>query len=352
MSDTSPAAQTSPARRHRRSRLAGLLLIIMAVMLAYYLLIAYLGWQSGQQLLSQRQEQQFTGQITRQIELAQSDIAAENYGLALRRLEWVLAREPQHSQARQLQGVVRENLQTDQPGPAREVTPTSTPLPSPTPGIIDNPGEELARIEQLIAGEEWGVAVWALTAFQRQFPAHERDKTDGLLYEAYIELGLRYVDSEQPELGLFYLNQAERLGDLPEVADDYRIWAELYAQGISFYGVNWDAAAFSFRDLCVAAPFYQNACQRLVQILTRHGDLFAFNEDWCPAERLYQEAQSYSSSPELSAKLTEAREGCLIATPTPSFPITDTRPITDTAPFDLSPWTPPTLTPTPESQER
>jgi hypothetical protein len=344
MSDTSPANH-SP--RRSRSRLAGLLLIILATLLAYYLVIIYLGWQSGQQLLAERQEQQFVGQLARQLALAQSDMEQENYVLALRRLEWVLAREPQNDSARNLYATAQEHLHVAQPAPSgqTQVTPTSAPLPSPTPGLIDDPAAELARIERLIAGQEWSSAASALYAFRRQFPDHERDTTDRLLYDAYIELGLKHVESDRPELGLYYLSLAERLGDLPEAVDDYRIWAELYAQGISFYGVNYEAAAFYFRDLCAAAPFYQNACQRLEQILIRQGDIYAFNEDWCPAELYFQEAQGYSSGPELAQKLNQAREGCLMATPTPSVPITETRPITATAPFGLPLWSPPTPEP-------
>jgi hypothetical protein len=345
MSDTL-STNDSPTGRRRRSRLIGLLLIVVAVLSAYYLIIIYLGWQSGQQLLSQRQEQQLTGQVARQVELAQSDIEAENHGLALRRLEWVLARDPQNGAARQLYDTVQDRLQVAQPSSLQPITPTSIPLPTPTPGLIDNPAEELVRIDQLVAGAEWHAAVSALLSFRRQFPDHERDKTDRLLYDVYIELGLEYVGGNQPELGIYYMDQAERLGDLPEAVSDYRVWAKLYTQGISFYGVNWDAAATYFRDLCAAAPFYQNACVRLEQVLTRQGDAYAFNEDWCPAERYYQEARNYTDSATLVQKLTEAREGCLMATPTPSVPITDTRPITDTSPIDLFP---PWLPPTPES---
>lgn len=350
MSNRSLEHQTAQTPHRSRSRLAGLLLIIVAALLAYYLLVVYLGWQSGQQLLSERQEQQFTGQIARQVELAQADIAASNYDLALRRLEWVLVRDPHHSTAQQLQETAQtaRQVRSEQPAPPREsITPTSTPLPSPTPGVIADPTSELARIDRLIAGEEWAVAATALQSFQRQFPDHERSRTDRLLYDTYIELGMSYIEGERAELGLFYLNQAERLGDLPESVSDYRIWAELYTQGISFYGVNWDAAAFYFRDLCLAAPFYQNACQRLGQILTRHGDAFALLEDWCPAQALYEEAQRHSGSQELGRKLAEARENCLLATPTPTAPITDTRTITQTAPVDLIPWLPPTSIPTP-----
>jgi tetratricopeptide (TPR) repeat protein len=346
MSDV-PTTNSANRPRRRRARLIGLFLILIAVLAAYYLFIIYLGWQSGQQLLSQRQEQQVTTQLARQVELAQADIAAEKYALAQRRLEWVLARDPHDGLAQQLYNEVQSHLNVVLTPQPVQLTPTASPLPSPTPGLIENPASELVRIEQLVDGAEWAAAVSALQSFQQQFPDHERDKTDRLLYNAYVELGLKYVEGSQVELGLFYLSLAERLGDLPEMVTDYRVWGELYVQGISFYGVNWGAAAFYFRDLCLAAPFYQNACQRLEQILINHGDQYAFVEDWCPAEQLYQEAQLYNNSPQLAQKLTQAGEGCLLATPTPAAPITDTAPITNTAPYEVNPF-PRFILPTPE----
>ena len=343
--DQSGNQSASPSQKKRRPiRLLGLLLIIFSVLIGWFLLVGFLGWQSGQQAL---QDKQFE-QIDRQITLAENDIAEGNYRLALTRLEWVLERDTNSDQAQTLRNEALAGLgATPKPTPvtAVTVTPASTRLPTATPGAIGSPSDELLRIQRLVATKYWEEALPALAAFQRQFPSFEREETDQMLYDAYLNYGLDLIEGEQVELGMYYLAQAQELGDLPQSVKDYQTWAELYTQGISFYGVNWDAAAYYFRDLCLAAPFYQSSCEQLFTVLVSLGDQYAFAQDWCPAQQLYQEASGHQTTAVLTEKLTEARENCLLATPTPSEPITDTVPITNTAPFDGAPFVLPSATP-------
>jgi hypothetical protein len=128
------------------------------------------------------------------------------------------------------------------------------------------------------------------------------------------------------------LTQAERLGDLPLEVEDQRTWAELYLLGIGYYGVNWETTIFYFRGLCAAAPFYQNACQKLFEAYVAFGDQYASVLDWCPAEEWYIEAVRLDNVSEVVEKRREAATNCLEATPTPEAPITDTVPITNTLP--------------------
>jgi hypothetical protein len=351
MSDAVPPANesseqsTTPPQKKRQSvRIAGLLLIIFSVLVGWFLLIAFLGWQSGQQALQDKQ----VAQLDRQITLAEENIAQGNFQLALTRLEWVLERDSGLAQAKNLRDQALAGLgASPEPTPvtAVTVTPAATRLPTATPGSIGSPGDELLRIQRLVATKYWEEALPALNAFQQQFPSFEREETDQLLYDVYMNYGLDLIAGEKVELGMYYLAQAQRLGDLPQAARDYQTWAELYTQGISFYGVNWDASAYYFRDLCLAAPFYQSSCDRLMTALVSLGDQYAFAQDWCPAQNLYNEANSYQTSAELNDKRTQAQENCLLATPTPSEIITDTVPITDTAPFEGDPFILPTETP-------
>ena len=341
---------TSPPEKRRPVRILGLLLIIFSVLVGWFLLVAFLGWQSGQQQLQEKQ----TAQLDRQITLAEEDIAKENYHLALTRLEWVLARDSSSTQAQTLRDEALAGLgTTPEPTPvtAVTVTPDATRLPTATPGAIGSPGDELLRIERLVATKYWEEALPALFAFQQQFPSYEREQTDQLLYDVYLNYGLDVITGERAELGLYYLTQAQKLGNLPQPAQDYQTYAELYTQGISYYGVNWDISASYFRDLCLVAPFYQSSCDQLVTILVSLGDQYAFAQDWCPAEGLYEEARTYQASAEINNKRIEAQENCLLATPTPSEPITDTvpisgtTPITGTEPLQSTPVLVPTETP-------
>ena len=321
------AATESPSSR-RLLRLVGGIFVGIALVLGVYLLVGYFGWQSGQQLLLENQQTQLREQLEKQVDLAQGDIERESYALAIRRLEWVLERSPNFAEAQTLLLKAQIAL-SDVLTPEIPPTVAPTPAPTPTPGVISDPADELDRISQLIKTEQWSEAISALTSFQLQFPNHERQQTNKYLYDANIGLGMSLIEGEQAELGLFYLTQARQLGDLPQEVEDYRIWAELYLQGIAYYGVNWGVALGFFYDLCAAAPFYQSSCDLLYESLVSYGDQYAYIEDWCPAEELYREARLYDSDESLNQKLGEAREGCLTATPTPSV-LTNTVPLTET----------------------
>ena len=154
-----------------------------------------------------------------------------------------------------------------------------------------------------------------------------------MLYNAYMNLGVQMISGTQIELGIFYLSQAERLGDLPLDVKDQQTWAELYLLGIGYYGVDWQTTIFYFQGLCAAAPFYQDACRKLFEAYVAYGDQFAGLLDWCPAEEWYTEAIRLDNVTAVVDKRREAATNCLDATPTPENPITDTLPITNTIPF-------------------
>ncbi|MCA9933534.1 MAG: hypothetical protein H6662_06080 [Ardenticatenaceae bacterium] len=347
MSDTTSSQQDKTPKPRRGRRIIGGLLVAISLLLAVYLLVAYLGWQSGQQLLVERQQTELSDQIARQIELAQQNIGQGSYNLATRRLEWVLERNPSHAEAQALLQQAREALNLVLTPQVVEATavPTATPLPSPTPGVISDPEQELQRIQQLMDNEAWEDAVTALRAFLSQFPNYERQETNQLLYDAYLNLGFSLVDGEQAELGLYYFAQAETLGDLPQEAEDYRLWADWFLQGMGYYGVNWGVAVDYFRDLCLVAPFYQSSCDLLHEALIALGDQYAAAADWCPAQELYAEANRQERSVELSDKLETAVTNCQSATPTPET-ITNTLPVTNSQQFIGPPVRVGTPTPT------
>ena len=198
--------------------------------------------------------------------------------------------------------------------------------------------EAFEALAALMEKGEWDTAVEDLISFQNSYPSHRRGETDQMLYDAYIGLGRRLLLTEQVERGLFYLGQAERLGNLPEEVRGEISFAELYLEGIVFYNVNWEAFFYYFRELCTYAPNYQNACGLLVEGLGKQGDLFAFQEDWCPAASYYAEGTRWQGSGAngLGEKLGTARANCAQATPTPGA-ITGTTGITGTEPISVTP---------------
>lgn len=316
------------------TRIVGILLIATAVLIAWLLLVGFLGYQSGQRLLVEKQEAEFTAAIARQLELARIDVADEKYSLAKVRLEWVLARDPNNQEALDIQTTIESA--SDQPilEPTPIVAETAVPTPDSTEeNVAGSPSEGLQRIERLIATKDWEAALQALHAYQLEYPNYERQTSDQLLYNIYIDYGIELLNGDNVELGLNYLSQAEKLGSLPQEVLDYRTWATFYTQGISYYGVNWDLSAFFLRDLCLSAPFYQNSCDTFYEVVVNLADQYAANLDWCPALLHYEEASFQQSSADLNEKIGNARDNCLQATVTPSEPISGTLPITDTEPI-------------------
>ena len=334
--ESTTAAEPPAARSRLLSRLVGLALVISSVVLATYLLVAYFAFESGQ---AERVAQETTArdeQIDRQIELARQNLTEGSAHLALTRLDWVLAQAPDNADALALR---EQAAAADAAGRAPQ--PTKAPQPATEAAPEEpaaEPGETLAELQairRLVGGEQWEEALPLLVSFQQRFPDYRRQETDQLLYDTYVALGLAYVNTEKVELGLNYFAQAERLGDLPQEAQDYRVWADLYFQGLAYSGVNWGIAADYWADLCAAAPFYRDACVRLDRALVGQGDTFAFNLDWCPALEIYQRAWNRQQSNTLGNKLAQAREGCAAATAVPisgTLPLTGTTPLTPTEP--------------------
>ena len=107
----------------------------------------------------------------------------------MRRLEWVLERDPQNAAARAIQQQAEAALKTALT-PAAPPTATVPPEPSPEPGKIEEPAAEIERLQRMAQQERWEDLLADTLAFQRQFPDYERLKSDSFLYDSYLNLGL------------------------------------------------------------------------------------------------------------------------------------------------------------------
>lgn len=324
-------------RRRRLFSFIGFGFIALALLLIVYGSVFDFAWQRGQSLRTEKERLALQEELANQLNFAKEDLKVGSYNLAVRRLDWILERDSDYPEARALRQEALAGGSTQ---------PTPTPFPTATPAPVEEleldesePAQAFNDLQKIVDDNDWQAAVSAITAFQAQYPDFKRQQTDAMLYNGYINLGQQLVSSDQVELGLFYLTQAENLGDLPIEIQDQRLWAELYLLGISYYGVDWSVAVYYFRDLCAAAPFYHNACLKLHEALISYGDQYAANLDWCPAVDLYAEAAQQNDEPIVSEKLREARTSCLEATPTPTVPITSTEAISHVLPVvQISSW--------------
>lgn len=304
-------------------QIIGIIFICLAALGLLYGGVAYVAWQSGQALRQEQMQAQAVAELERQMELAEEDVRAGNYPLALRRLDWILAQQPDYPNAQTLYTQADTALNFH-PTATPTITPTATPTITPTP----EPIKELSELEQLVENQQWAEALTAITTFQRLNPNYQRQKTNELLFTTYIGYGEELLYGEQIELGLFYFGQASRLGELPQEVRDQQFWAELYLQGVAYYGVNWAVAVAYFSDLCLVAPFFHDACDKLYEAHVAYGDQWAEMQEWCPAAVYYGEALDQNFSRDLATKRTQAAENCLQATPTPTMTATLELPIT------------------------
>lgn len=317
-----------PARKPYR--ILGFVFIGLAILLAIYGTIFFIAWDRGQVQKAHEEESALAGELENQMSLAMVEADSGSYNLARRRLEWILERDPGYPGAVELLNEL-QSLLNKPATPTAIALETSEPASEPSPPAGLDSDVEFGELEKLVDEERWDQAITAIIAFQSKYPDIRRQDTDKLLYNAYLNLGQITVMGDQVELGLFYLEQAEKLGDLPSGAEDQRTWADLYLLGISYYGIDWDTSLFYFRGLCAAAPFYQDSCRKLYGILIISGDQYMANMDYCPAEALYFEASHIDSDDSLQEKTEQAREGCQEATPTPEPTLTPAIPITGTA---------------------
>ena len=308
-------------------RWMGYFLIGLALLLLFYGGIAYWGWQSGQQMRQMQVVAAQQAELAKQVALAQADISAGSYELAELRLAWVAERggEAQAAELRAEIGRLQAVALTPSPTPTLTPSPTPTVTPSPTPDLSEAEeaqaaAEAFAELEEMMGDFRWSEAITAVPAFQLRWPSYRRPATDKMLYDAYLAYGQRLLPGDNIEQGLFYLEQARRLGPIPEDVEGQIVFAELYLEGIVFYDVNWPAYLYYFRQLCAYAPLFHESCERLRDGLTRYGDRFAGSLDWCPAAEHYTEARNIARLPAsetLNAKWTQARAECQLATPTP-----------------------------------
>lgn len=324
------------ANRSRILRILGIVLIVVALLIAMYTVVAYVALERGRNLRMERLQEERAAELANQLTRAREDIGGGNLTLASRRLEWILEQDPEYPEARALlddaQGALTGTRRSSDPS-GRDATATPDITPMAAGAGEEAAAAELERLETLVEQEDWDEAITALVSFQYNFPDYERRRTDELLYESYIARGVDLLYGDQVELGLYYLEQAQHLGNLPQDVRDQQEWAELYLAGIGYFGVNWEVSLFYFRDLCLAAPFFHDACGKLYEALVAYGDQYAAQQEWCPAEGLYNEAYGHNDSDALLTKLQNARQGCQEATPTPSAPISGTTPVTGTAPL-------------------
>lgn len=338
---------------NRTLRIFVFILIGIALLLLFYAGVALIAFRSGQDERVRLAEQQLEGEVQQQIALAQRDVATGNTILAARRVDWLRANTRNDSQVATLEAALA-TLTPSQPVaslPRATASPdglstgnTPTPLPNVTPSATAADAEpRLRQANALLGQENWEEAIERLVALQLDYPSFERERTDQMLFDAYVGAGFEYTSGNRVSLGISYFEQARELGPLPDAASAQLYFAERYLTALSFYGVNWQITVDNLQEICTLAPNFQSACQKLYDAYIDWGDQLVELGEYCPAVEPYQSAVPLDLTDIASNRLADARAGCSRATV--PLPPTNTPEPTWTPTADAETEAEPTATP-------
>ena len=311
------------------------LLWALPIMLLLLGIAAAGGVLVGQSERDQAEEEQVTSIIEEQFALGLIDLEEERFDVARQRFEYIIQLNPIFPDAPVR--LAEALLGLSEP----LATPTSPPV-TPTPNLA--PVQEIFDLAQAAFKEgDWEATIAHLLALRAKDGAFRAVEADGLMYAALRNRGIRRISQDkQLEEGIYDLSLAESFAPLDQDANNWRSWAQLYLTANSFYGLNWEQAAFYFEVIYSVAPGIRNdVAWKYAQAKFMYAMLLASGGDPCAAEEQLDVSLEVIFNEDLAPTATAVRDACRTATaPPPAPPPTATSEATDLAP--------PTETSTPE----
>ncbi|MCS7251907.1 MAG: hypothetical protein RMK32_05635 [Anaerolineae bacterium] len=195
--------------------------------------------------------------------------------------------------------------------------PTLTPIPTSVMLIAIE--EAFQAAQEAYSQEDLPRAIELLLQIRNRDPTFRAREVTSMLRDAALRHGMRLLEGEEKRLaeGIFYLDQAARLGPLPPEASVAYQLATLYLAARDYWGVNWPETIRRLQEVYAMNPGYRDTARRLFRAHTAYGDLLAARGESCPAEIQYRAALRLFPDPEIQAKAQQAGAICLQATPTP-----------------------------------
>ncbi len=291
------------AVRHFRRGLAGIALTLISFGLIGGMALA--GWRMGWEHGAAERERRVQATVDAAIGQAMAMLEAGQDERALAFLEGARRLRPADPTVEAALAEARRRI-------AARPTPTSIP-----PTIVLEEIFQAAR--DAYDRDDLPRAVELLLQIRNRDPAFRAHEVTSMLRDAALRHGMRLLQGEEAHLaeGIFYLDQAARLGPLPPEASDAYHLATLYLAARDYWGVNWPEAIRRFQEVYALNPGYRDTARRLFQAHVAYGDLLKAQGESCPAEIQYQAALHLFADPAVQAKAQEAGALCLQATPTP-----------------------------------
>ncbi len=279
--DINPPTQPRKKRRFNlRAILLGFLGLILLAALG-----AFGGYKTASSERLAHQDTVIAQQIVDQFALAEVDISQGNYGLAKKRLEFIIQNDPSYpNAAKRLTDILI--LMT---------IPTPTVTPSPTPTLDLSGVEEIfQRAQQYINIQDWANAISNLDSLRRKDPAYRASEVDGMYLFALRNYGVDLILKQgNLEGGIYQLTLAQKfLTPLDTTAIQLMEGARAYVLAASFWDLDWKNAVTYFADVYAGWPSMwdgtMTATARYRVALMRYGDDLYTREQYCDASRQYQ----------------------------------------------------------------
>ena len=299
------AAKTQPVGSRLRARFrvstAALMVILFAcATLAMIAASGVAGYYQGTRDREERTLETAALHFSR----GQQNMQAKKYELATAEFEYVLQIAPDYPRAAELLAETRRRM---------TVVPTPTAQATVTSAITDIYKQGQAAFQ----AKDWSRAADLLAQVRAIDPAYEKAAVEDMLFTARYNNGMRLLSSNLLEEGILYLDLASELRPLDPNAVTQRKLASMYLTATGYWGANWQKAIDRLSELYAIAPNYLDTGKRLIEAYTNYAEQYTKAQDYCPAEIILSDTLKFGANPAVQARLTDAHQRCMSATPTP-----------------------------------
>lgn len=309
----------------RKVRHAGWFWLGILAMLIITAIGAGFGYASAMKIRMAEETNQRLEIATTQYVMAEQDQQNGNLDMARQRLEYILTIYPEYpgldtKLAEVMVAISLANPQTTTPQTPAETA--AAPVPTKDTGQVS---VLFSQAQNQYAASDWTGLLDTVNKMRNIDPTYKPIEVDGFYYYALRYNGISKIQSGHLEVGLYYFAMAEQIAPLDGDVESWRIWARLYLDAASWFGVNWSKSAELFYSVAQDVPNLidtsgYNARQRYGLSLAGVGDNYMLVLDYCNAANQYKSARDVYAEDDLAAKITQAEEYCANppATPTPT----------------------------------
>ena len=167
---------------------------------------------------------------------------------------------------------------------------------------------------------EWGEAIVRLEQLRRVDAEYRAQEVEPMLFDAYRRQSTIMLEAGELEDAALVLDRALELNPNDPDTAELHHWISLYMDGLAHWGVDWERAVGTLRELYELNPSFLDVERRLHDALLSLGEVYYGQGASCMAESQFAEAMRVMPSEAASAAHAEALSLCVqaIAEATPS----------------------------------